>query len=278
MRSLWQLIFRYHVFLLFLLLQGIALAFLVRSNNFHYSGYVTASNRITGTLYEQRAVVAEYLRLQTVNEELARENALLRSEQPMAFLKLGDNIYLYEDTLYLRRYQYAPARVINNSVNRPRNYITIDKGRRNGVAQGMGVISRGAVVGIVKDVSEHFAVVMPIINTGFSLSVKLNRSDAFGSLSWDGKNPALIRMNDVPRYANPIRGDTVSTTGYSTYFPEGITVGVVESYRIPEGENFYEIEVRLSTPFHQLSYVDVVTNILGQEQRELEAQIEMADD
>lgn len=278
MRSLWQLIFRYHVFLLFLLLQGLALALLIRSNNYHYASYVSASNRITGTLYERRAVIAEYLRLQTVNEELARENALLRSEQPASFLKLGDNIYLYEDTLYLRRYAYAPARVINNSVKRPRNYITLDKGRRNGIDRGMGVVSHEGVVGIVKDVSEHFAVVMPIINTGFSLSVKLNRSNAFGSLSWDGKNPAMIRMNDVPRYANPIRGDTVSTTGFSAYFPEGITVGVVESYRIPEGENFYEIEVRLSTPFHQLSYVDVITNLLGEEQRELEAAIDQAHD
>ncbi len=270
MRSLWQLIFRYHVFLLFLILQAVAITMLVRSNSYHYSSYVNASNLISGQLYEKRAVVAEYLKLQTINEELARENALLKSEAPLAFLKLGENIYLYNDTLHLRRYEYMPARVINNSVNRARNFITIDKGRRNGIDRGMGVATKGTVVGIVKDVSEHFAVVMPLINTGFNLSVKLDRSDAFGSIAWSGQDPTLARMKDVPRYANPLRGDSVTTTGFSTFFPEGLLVGTVESYRIPEGENFYEIDVRLSTTFYSLSYVDVIHNLLADEQRTLE--------
>lgn len=271
MRSLWQLIFRYHVFLLFLILQGVAIALLVRSTSFHHNRFVSSANAVTGSLYARRTVIAEYLRLQSINEELSRENALLRSEIPPAFLKLGDNIYLFDDTLYLRRYHYTPARVINNSINRPRNFITIDKGRRNGVEPGMGVVNKGAVVGLVKDVSEHFAVVMPLINIAFRLSARLEGSNAFGSLEWDGQDPTLIRMKDVPRYANPMKGDTVSTTGYSAYFPEGLMIGTVENYRIPEGENFYDIDVRLTTQYYQLSYVEVIHHLLGEEQRKLEA-------
>ncbi len=270
MRSLWQLLFRFHVFLLFLLLQGVSLALLIRSNSFHHASYVSSSNHLSGLLYARRAVVAEYLRLQSINEELARENALLKSESPVAFLKLGDNIYLHNDTLHLRRYSYTPARVINNSVNRPRNFITIDKGLRNGIDRGMGVANKGVVVGIVRDVSEHFAVVMPLINIAFKMSVKLQRSNAFGSLQWDANDPAIIRMTDVPRYANPQRGDTVSTTGFSTYFPEGMLVGTVEDYRIPEGENFYEINVRLFAEFYRLSHVEVINNLLADEQKALE--------
>lgn len=278
MRSLWQLIFRYHVFLLFLALQGVAIALLVRSNSFHQNAWLSSSNAITGSLYARRAIVSEYLRLQSVNEELARENALLRSERPAAFLKLSDNMYLHEDTVHLRRYEYTNAKVINNSINRPKNYLTIDRGRRNGIDVGMGVVNNGAVVGIVKDVSEHFAVVMPLINTGFRLSVKLSRTNAFGSLEWDGGDPTLIRMNDVPRYANPLKGDTVVTTGYSAYYPEGMLVGTVDSYRIPEGENFYEIDLRLATEYYRLSYVDVIRNLLSNEQRELENAVNENDD
>lgn len=270
MRSLWQLIFRYHVFLLFLILQGVAFFLLVRSNSFHHNTWLSSSNAVVSAMYSRRAVVSEYLRLQSVNEELARENALLKSERPAAFLKLSDNMYLHEDTIHLRRYEYTSAKVINNSINRPKNYITIDRGSQNGIDVGMGVVNNGSVVGIVKNVSKHFAVVMPLINTGFRLSVKLSRTNAFGSLEWDGIDPTIIRMNDVPRYANPLKGDTVITTGFSAYYPEGMLVGTVESYRIPEGENFYEMEIRLATEYYRLSYVEVIRNLLSEEQRELE--------
>lgn len=271
MRSLWQLLYRYHLLFIFLLLEVAALTLLVRNNNHHRASFIHSANKVTGSLYERRAVIAEYLRLQSINEELARENAFMRSERPEAFLKLGDNIYIYEDTLYLRRYSYTPSRVINNSVNRVKNFITLDKGSKHGIQSEMGVIAKGSVVGIVKEVSEHFASVMPLINTSLSISVKLSRSDAFGRVSWDGKDPTLARVIEVPRYANPMKGDTVVTTGYSAYFPEGMLVGFIESYRIPEGENFYEIDIRLSTEFHHLSYVDVVTNHHAEEQRNLES-------
>ncbi len=278
MRSLWQLIFRYHVFLVFLILQGLAISMLVRNNNFHHNAYISSSSRLTGYFYDKRSILAEYLRLQKVNEELARENALLRSEQPQAFLQLGDHIYLFEDTLYLRQYEFLPARVVNNSVNRVRNFITIDKGSRNGLSTGMGVACRGSVVGVVKDVSEHYATVMPLINNGFTISVKLARTQAFGRVEWDGKDPTLARVVEVPRYANPTKGDTLVTTGYSAYFPEGLMVGFVEDYRIPEGENFYEIDIRLSTQYYQLSYVEVIQNRLAEEQLELETLNTEADD
>ena len=278
MRSLWQLLYRYHLLLFFLLLEAGAFALLVRSNNHHRASYIHAANRVTGTLYERRAVVAEYLRLQSINEELARENAFMRSERPDAFLKLGDNIYLYEDTLYLRRYSYTPARVVNNSVNRVKNFITIDKGSKHGIDREMGVIAKGSVVGIVKEVSEHFATVMPLINTSLNVSVELKRSGAFGRVSWDGKDPTLAKVIEVPRYANPMKGDTVVSTGFSAYFPEDMLVGFVESYHIPEGENFYDISIRLSTEFHHLSYVEVVVNHQAEEQRALELQSEGGQD
>lgn len=274
MRVFWQLIFRYHVFLLFLLLEVVAIALLVRNNNYQRAVFLHSANRITGELYARRTEISEYLKLQSINEELAIENAHLKSEHPDAFHKLGDDMYLYEDTLYLRRYHFMPARVVNNSVNRVNNYITINRGAANGIGKEMGVISQGKVVGIVKDVSEHFASVMSLINVNFRLGAKLKRSGAFGQVVWNGDDPTVANIIDVPRYANPSKGDTVVTSGYSTYFPEGIIIGVIENYRIPEGENFYEIDIRLSTAFHELSYVDVVHDFFAQEQKTLEAKIE----
>lgn len=278
MRSLWQLIFRYHVFILFLGLQTVALFLLVRNNNFHRATALHSANRITGELYARRTEVAEYLKLETINEQLAKENAQLKSSAPQAFVKLSDQLYLYEDTLMLQQYEFLPARVVNNSVNRVNNFITLDKGERHGVEPEMGVVSNNKVVGIVKDVSEHFCSVMPLINTNLSVSAKLKRGGAFGRVIWDGSDPVMSSMVEVPRYANPLKGDSIVATGYSSYFPEGVLIGVVENYRIPEGENFYEIELRLATAFHELSYVEIVNNFLSKEQQALEAEINQGQD
>lgn len=271
MRSLWQLIYRFHVLLVFIGLEALAITLLIRNNNYHRSVFLDSSNEFVGSLYERRTEIAEYLKLQSINEELARENALLKSEASESFLKLTDNLAMVDDTLYLQRYAYMPARVINNSVNRVNNYITIDKGLQNGIDKEMGVASKGSVVGIVKDVSDHFASVMPLINVNFTLGVKLSQSDAFGRVVWNGEDPTIAQIIEVPRYANPLRGDTVVTSGYSSYFPEGLMVGTIESYEIPEGENFYQIDIKLSTPFHELSYVNVIHHLLQSEQQELEA-------
>lgn len=274
MRSFWQLIYRYHVFLLFLGLQAFALFLLVRNNNYQRATALHSASRITGELYAKRTEISEYLRLQTINEQLAKENALLKSTAPDAFVKLSDDLYLYEDTLMLQRYEFMPARVVNNSVNRINNYLTLDRGTRHGVQKEMGVISQNNVVGIVKDVSEHFCSVIPLINTNLSVSGQLSRSGAFGRVVWNGVDPTLTRMIEVPRYANPLKGDSIIATGYSSYFPEGKLIGTIENYQIPEGQNFYEIEVKLATEFYKLSYVEIVHNFLADEKEELEALID----
>lgn len=270
MRSLWQLIYRFHIFLVFLILEVLAIALLVRNNNYQRATVVNSANKITGNLYEKRTEIAEYLKLQSINEELAKENARLRTSKGPNYQKLTDDLFLLEDTLYLLKYEYLSGRVINNSVNRPNNFITIDKGLKNGIKQEMGVVAKGSAVGIVKDVSDHFASVMPLINTNMTVGVKLKRSGETGEVSWDGRDPSRAMVNHISRSANPLIGDTLITSGFSTYFPEGILVGTIEDFRIPEGENFYTIDILLSTPFHQLNYIEVIHNLLGEEQLELE--------
>ncbi|MBI1266505.1 MAG: rod shape-determining protein MreC [Cryomorphaceae bacterium] len=274
MRSLWQLLFRYHVFFLFLILEGVSVILIVKNNNLQRRVTLSAANNFIGNLYTKRTEIAEYLKLQSINEELAKENAHLLSSAAPSFLRLTDSLYLFNDTLHFRRFEYTSARVVNNSVNRPNNFITIDKGSLNGIRKGMGVIAEGSVVGIIKDVEEHFATIMPILNVNFSLSVKLSKSGAFGQLKWPTHDPTIATVVEVPKYARPEIGDTITTTGFSTYFPEDILVGIVESYESPDGENFFDLNIRLTTKFYQLNYVQVVNNFMSKEQLELEARRE----
>jgi rod shape-determining protein MreC len=274
MRNLWRLIYRYHVFLVFMLLQSIALALLVNNNNYQQASFINSSNSLVGGIFKQRSKISEYLRLQALNDTLAKENALLRSQRSGAFLPLSDAVIIVNDTVHVRRYVHLPAKVVNNSVNRKNNFITIDKGSLTGVQPEMGVVAHGALVGIVKDVSEHFSAVMPIINNNFSASVRIKDQGYFGRLVWEGHDPEVAKVIEIPKHIQLQIGDTVVTTGYSSYFPEDILVGTVKQFEIPEGGNFYKIDIKLSTNFRKLRHIEVIHHLLVDEQRQLEESLE----
>lgn len=271
MRNLIYLIYRYHVFLLFLLLQVVAFSFLFYNNRFHQTAYLSSANHLVGDLYSRRNAVAEYLELSEINDRLALENALLRSRQREAYYDLNENLILSEDdSLFRQQFVYTSAKVVNNTVGKRQNFITIAKGSNHDIGPEMGVVSNNNLVGVVKEVSDHFAVVIPMINTSFKVSVKLKKSGEFGQARWLGNDPTVAEVNDIPKHAKIEVGDSIVTTGYSSFFPENVMLGTVKSKEINEGENFYTIKVNLSTDFHSLSYVDVIINLLKEERENLE--------
>jgi rod shape-determining protein MreC len=168
-----------------------------------------------------------------------------------------------------RKFFYLPARVINNSVSRQYNIMTINKGQKHGIVADMAVISENGVAGIIAESSENFSTILPVINRNFRLSAKIERNNYFGIIEWDGRDPDIVNLREIPNHVEVFPGDTIVTSGYSAIFPEGIKVGVVESHEFREG-NFYEIKVRLSTNFRQLQHVNTIISIYREEQQELE--------
>ena len=277
MRNLIQLIFRYHVFLLFLLLQVVAFALLFYNNRYHQTAYLSSANELVGDLYSKRNAVEDYMKLSEINDELALENAMLKSRERRAYYDLNENLILSEsDSLFRQQFVYTSAKVVNNSVSKRQNFITIDKGRNHDIAPEMGVVANNSLVGVVKDVSDHYAVVMPMVNTNFRVSVKLKKSGEFGQARWPGLDPGVAEVNDIPKHARIEIGDTIVTTGYSAFFPENVMVGTVRTKEINEGENFYSLTINLTTDFSSLSYVNVIINLLKEERENLEERVQDA--
>jgi len=177
-----------------------------------------------------------------------------------------------ETTLPGRKYTYIPAQVISNSVNKQYNFVTIDRGSNHGIKPEMAVISPRGVVGVVYSVSANYATVISLLNRDFMLSVKIRKNNYFGPLAWEGINPEIASLTEIPYHVNVQKGDTIVTSGYSTIFPEGLLVGVVSDFQI-EKSNFYRINVELSEKFRQLTYVYVINNLLSDEQINLEEQL-----
>ena len=274
MRTLIRFLLTFKTLFLFLFLEIISLILIIDHNQFQRSRFLNSSNIVIGEIYRFSNSVSEYFKLKTINDNLARENAELRNrlyanENELNFIKQDSNVLIRRNRSIEKDYTFITAKVINASANKYKNYITLDKGAKDGIRPEMGVINESGVIGIVSSVSNHFSVVLPILNPSSRISAKIKNKSKTGSLIWDGRDARKALLEEVPLYIPIEVGDTVVTSGYSSIFPEGIEIGIVRFFQ-KDNDNFYFIEVNLFTNFNQLSYVDVISYKNAEEQRELE--------
>ena len=79
MRSLFRYLIRNYAFVLFILLEVIALVLVFNNNNYQKAKYLNSANRITGSVYNSFNSVVNYFELAKINQELSDENARLKS-------------------------------------------------------------------------------------------------------------------------------------------------------------------------------------------------------
>jgi len=274
MRNLILFFIKYHAFFLFILLELICFALLIQNNNFHRSSFINSSNKAIGSIYETYNTLTEYLHLKKVNESFAEENAQLRSRLNKILLNNHTKTLSVVDSTLGQSYTYIAAKIISNSTNKVNNYLTLNRGKRHGIDKGMGVICAKGVVGIVKDVSNNYASVMSLLHSNIKISSKLSKSNYFGSIIWNLYDPHSASLKDIPKHVELKQGDPIVTSGYSSFFPENIPIGIIESFKQIEGSNFYNIKVSIATNFENLGYVYVVNALMKHEKQQLETQNE----
>lgn len=274
MRTLFQLISKYHFVLLFLLLELISLSLLVRYNSIQRTSFISSSGNVFGSIYASYSEVSDYFGLREKNKALAEQNSQLLNANKLAYTRVFGDRVLINDTLYHQQYSFIAANVVNITTNKQKNYITISSGKLDGVEIGMGVMSATGIVGIVNNVSAHYATILPVIHIDSKISVKLQKGESFGSLTWQGKSPQKGMLVDIPNYAAVQEGAQIITSGFSAVFPKGLKVGKVSEVIAPEGQNFYELEVAFDTDFSALSQVYVIKNYLKTEQKEIESALD----
>lgn len=270
MRNLWLFFIKYYASFLFIALEAIAFSMVISNHDYQRSTVVNSSRRIAGSFYEGLNRVTDYISLSRVNDSLIMENTRLKNYLRSSFYNLTPHSAMVKDSVYMHQYQYTYAKVINNSTLHRNNYLTLDRGSMHGIRKNMGVISPNGIVGIVKDVSKHYCTVISLLHKDSRISAEIKSTRDFGSLVWNGFNPRIATLTDIPSHVRLKKGDIVTTTSFSKIFPEGIMIGTVEDFEIKEGDNFYKVDVRLSTEFSRLNYVYVITNILALEQTILE--------
>jgi rod shape-determining protein MreC len=270
MERLFLFFYQYRAFFTFLILEVLCAWLIIENNQYQGARFFNSSNSTVASLNNISQDVREYFLLRSINSTLAEENAYLRGKLEK-FHQLGDtaSFPVVTDSAAINQFDFISAKVVNNSVDRFTNYLTINKGSADSVAPGMAVISPLGAVGKVKAVSKHYSVVMSILHKDNRVSVLMTRTGYFGSVSWNGRDPDYVQLDFVPRHVEPLKGDTIVTSAYNAIFPEGIMVGTIEDVKQNE-TLFYDLKVKLSQDFRKLSYVEVVKNYLKHEQDSIE--------
>lgn len=274
MRNLIEFLARQHHWFVFVLLEAISLTLLFSYNNYQNSVWFSSANVVVGRIYDWSSQLEHFFSLTKVNEELTARNIALEEKISDLSEKLTtvtkDSSYVKDSLLLpVQAMKLIPAKVVSNSIIRPDNLMTINKGSKDGVKKDMGVVCGTGVVGIVYLVSPQYSVVIPLLNTKSNISCKIENREYFGYLIWQGGATDIAYLDDIPRHARFKLNENIVTSGYSSIFPPGIKVGkILHVYNSADGVS-YRLSVKLSTNFSTLRDVSVVDNTAMKERIEL---------
>ena len=278
MRNLLNFLFRYNHCIVFVLLQGMSFLLLFSFNNYQHSRFFTSANAFVGKIYEATRAVTGYFDLHRQNDVLMERNIWLEQQLLLADKRLKEmeeaNTTSWPAETTTTMFQSYKAGVIKNSLNRADNYITLNQGSLAGIKPDMGVIGPNGVVGIVYKTSPHYSLVISLLSSKSNLSCKIAGNEYFGFLQWEGGDSRYAYLKDLPRHAEFAIGDTIVTSGFSTVFPQGMMVGVIEEANDTNDGLSFLLKIKLATDFGKLRNVHVLAREGIEEQKLLEEKAE----
>jgi rod shape-determining protein MreC len=270
MNNILAFLSRYFRILLFLILESISLYLVARYNKSQNTVVLGWGQELSGRFYSAYNYVDYYFHLKRANDSLMAENARLKDILPQSQYADTAKKLLITDSVYLQKFTYIPAFVVNNSVTFRNNYLTLAAGSKNQIGKAMGVVSTAGIVGITENVTPHFTSVISVLHKNFTVSAEISENGEKGSVVWDGIDYSTVIMKDVPRHIRINIGQHVVISPYSRAFPQGTPIGVISRYEVKPGDAFYTIYVKLAADLRNIRQVYVVANLLKDEQEQAE--------
>jgi len=271
MKALLNVIIRFHFVILFIILEIISVRMVIIEDLEKKNAVFSSANSISGFFHKKLDTWFAYFTLAHENEILRNENLQLKNlldenqqKKPSVNVKSDTS---KTDSI---KYTYIFTKVINNSIYKKQNYITLDKGLNQGIKKDFGVISPKGIVGVVVAVSKNYSLVVSILNDRIGISAKIKKNNQFGSVQWNKNDYRIASLTEIPNHINISKGDTIVSSGFSSIFPPDINIGTINKFNINKSNNFYEIDIKLSTDFKSLYYVYVIDNSMRKEQLFLE--------
>ena len=253
MQSIINSIIKNRNLIIYIFLSFISFNYLYNNSSVHYSGLGKVGTFISGSTSNFFAYINSYFSLRQENNKLIAENLELKKIESQ-FINKSDTRDISESEID----KTISAKVILNSINKSKNIIVINKGKLSGITSEMGVISSKGVVGIIKNLTDNYSSIVSLLNTDLKINAVLKNSSTIGSISWNGLDPRIVQLNDIPLSSSIKVGDTIETGGMSFYFPKGIPIGIIEDYNNTSLEGYYSIDVSIFIDFSSLSNLYVI--------------------
>jgi len=239
-------------FLLFVLLELIALVLIIDAHTYSKIKQNSFNTAISGFVNDRLSIINYHLNLKKQNELLEQQNTRLL---------IGITNKTPNDTGALDgQFDYIPCYVINNQYQFDNNSVIINKGTADGVTPEMGVIGTNGIIGITQKTSTHFAQIISVLNTHSKISVSLKNTNHSGFLQWNAIDPNIFDVVDVPLNAKVNIGDTLVTSGMSSVFPKGILVGKIIDFKELSDRKSYKIILESFMDMTNLGTAYVVKN------------------
>jgi rod shape-determining protein MreC len=253
--------------LLFILIEGFSISLLLQNNSYQANRTIKFSTQYTSFLHNYTASFSDYVALAETNEYLITENAKLHS------LLQNEASFIDSTLIRSKQYNYFPAKIINNSVSKRNNFITLNKGSKHGITEGMGVITKQGIIGVIHSVSSHYSIAISLLHQKSAIGIQLKKNNHNGILKWNGFNYKVSTISNFPNHIPINIGDTITSNSHSVIFPEGIHIGTVKGIKKNKDDGFYNIKVSLFEDFNQLNYVYIIHSDQAAEQLKLEQEI-----
>lgn len=255
MQQIINFLIRNKNFLLFLFLLLLSMVFTIQSHAYHKSKFISSTAYLSSGFYNWKYAIYQYFGLKEINERLYSENSQLRNRIAMLEDQLGNSLNTMDSLWCFAPFTYIPAQVYRNDYAKMNNYILINKGKKDHIKPDMGVITDKGIVGIVENSSERYSRIISILNSNSSINAGLHKSNHYGSLTWNGRDPNILQLETIPKQAILRVGDTIITHGRSTIFPKGIGIGTIIHYELDQSQNYYLVHVKLFNDMTNLGFV-----------------------
>ena len=265
MHRLFEFIRRIYVFVIFLLLEGIAL-YTYATSSPYTEAKILARTTATGAAISGAVTdVGHFFSLTSENRKLTDRIAELSAE--LAAVETSHTEASRVDTLQ-GHFKYHSARVVSMTTNRKENNIILDRGSVDGITKDMGVITpNNELVGYVVSCSEHYSVVQSLLNINFRTGGKLVDNGNVCFISWSAKSKYHVDANDLNVYSEPQVGMAVEVQ--SERLPEGVLVGHIDSFELNNMQSAYNATITIAAKMGSLANVLVVENTRDRELDEL---------
>lgn len=199
------------------------------------------------------------------NEELEAENARLLLEI-VRLREVEVEAALQRDLLNFAQsypsFDIQGAHIVGIVIGRdPSNlqrYVTLDVGRKAGVARNMPVVTNRGLVGRISEVGDSWSRVLLITDVSSSVNAITQSTRATGLVQ--GQPDGLPVMRDIPQSDTISVGDTVFTSGLGGNFPRQILIGQITAVERNDYDLYQTAIIQPTVDFDHLEMVLIVTD------------------